>query len=309
MGHETNIKYGIIVNGTQPISGISDTTLVDDHNLVPTSSAVYRALSANTSVILNPSDIVATVTPVGSGIHAGDTVAQGVSPWDFVRQLISPYVPPIFSTFSVNFDLASTLEVGRTATITNATYSVTNDSESTPPNNIYISGIGWNPAIYLSGSPVTTNTTPITVQKTTASSESWVINGSGKYGTTINRSFSKAWQYIHRFGASATVISDGSSAQTVITSLTNNALSSGKARTVTCTTDNADLTKYTYISYDSSYGALTSIIQNGALPVLTAFTRLPDYPYLNSYGVTRTMITYKSNSTGAFANGVTLAIT
>ena len=71
-----------------------------------------------------------------------------------------------------------------------------------------------------------------------------------------------------------------------------------------------DPSNYTYIMYPSTYGALSNIIQNGATPVLGAFTELSGpFTINNGYGHSYSVRIYKSNAFGAFANGVTLAIT
>lgn len=254
-------------------------------------------------------ELIVTVNIANAGYQKGDAIHIGTTTTEFVKTLLCPYTPPSFSAFTVNFNVSGSVEVGRTVSITNATYSTTLDSLSNPPSDINITGTGYDPTIFIASSPVATNSTPITTVKNTASSEGWTIAGKTAENITVSRAFNKVWQYMHRFGSSNLIITDASSAQAVIDSLAINTLTSGKARTVTCTADNNNIANYTYISYDASYGALSGIIQNGALPVLTAFTRLPDYSYINQYGVTRTVITYVSNSTGAFANGTTLAIT
>lgn len=253
-------------------------------------------------------DLTVTVNIPNAGYLKGDIIAQDTDMTTVVETLLCPYTPPAFSAFSINFDVAGNVEIGRTITINSASYSTTADSLGNPPSNIAITGTGYNPLIIITSSPVATNSTPVITTRTTANTEAWVINGEDVNTNNIARSTSKTWQYMHRSGTSVSSITDNGTAQTVIGSLTNNILTSNKARTITCDTTNNDVTKYTYICYDSSYGALSGIIQNGSLPVLTAFTRLPDYTYTNQYGVPRTMITYVSNSTGAFASGTTLLL-
>ena len=79
--------------------------------------------------------------------------------------------------------------------------------------------------------------------------------------------------------------------------------------TATATAANNTGTNYTYIVYPSSYGDLSNIIQDGSLPVLTAFTKLTDQSANNNQGSSQTWRIYKSNAPGAFALGTTLAIT
>lgn len=293
----TDINAGTLVD--KIVAGDNIAVTVEDNKLVISSTA-------QDSVITK--DLIVTVDIPNAGYSKGDPIDSGTDMTTVIETLLCPYTPPSFSAFTVNFNIAGTIEIGRTVTVTNATYATTADSLGNPPTSISITGTGYDPLIIITSSPVVTNSTPVTTVKNTASTEAWVINGEDAQSNNVTRSTSKTWQYMHRSGASASSVVDGGTAQTVINSLTNNTLTAGKARTITCTTDNNDVTKYTYICYDSSYGALSGIIQNGSLPVLTAFTRLPDYSYINQYGVTRTMITYVSNSTGAFASGTTLLL-
>jgi hypothetical protein len=96
--------------------------------------------------------------------------------------------------------------------------------------------------------------------------------------------------------------------QTVVASLDNPSLLASRARTVICNIDNDTIGYYSYIAYPASFGNLTGIIQNGALPVLSAFTLLGDFNYTNAYGVIVSMRVYVSNSDAAFASGTSLAI-
>ena len=293
----TDINAGTLVD--KIVAGDNIAITVENEKLV---------ISSTTQDSIITKDLVVTVDIPNAGYSKGDPIDSGTDMTTVIETLLCPYTPPSFSAFTVNFNIAGTIEIGRTVTVTNATYATTADSLGNPPTNISITGTGYNPLIIITSSPVVTNSTPVTTVKNTASTEAWVISGEDAQSNSVTRSTNKTWQYMHRSGTSASSITDSGAAQTVINSLTNNTLTSGKARTITCDATNNDVTKYTYICYDSSYGALSSVIQNGSLPVLTAFTRLPDYTYTNQYGVPRTMITYVSNSTGAFASGTTLLL-
>lgn len=89
-------------------------------------------------------------------------------------------------------------------------------------------------------------------------------------------------------------------------SSSNLALTNSKARTISGVTAGSGL--YTYYTYAASAGDLSNIIQDGATPVLGAFTKLSDLTGTNSFGATVTYRVYKSNATNAFTNN-TLAIT
>jgi len=85
-----------------------------------------------------------------------------------------------------------------------------------------------------------------------------------------------------------------------IEALASSTLSNSKARTVSSVTAGAG--NFTYYSYRAADGDLSSIIQDGAAPVLGAFTKLSDVAGTNSYGASATYRVYKSNSTAAFTN-------
>ena len=97
----------------------------------------------------------------------------------------------------------------------------------------------------------------------------------------------------------------GYSANTVlnlseILALANSTLTNSKTRTVSNVT--AGVGNYTYYVYAASAGDLTSVIQDGAAPVLGAFTKLSDVSGTNAFGATVTYRVYRSNATNAFTN-------
>ena len=85
-----------------------------------------------------------------------------------------------------------------------------------------------------------------------------------------------------------------------ILSFGNSSLTNNKNRTINGITASGG--KYTYYAYASSAGNLTSIIQDGAAPVLGAFTKLSDITGVNSFGADVTYRIYKSNASDAFTN-------
>jgi len=83
--------------------------------------------------------------------------------------------------------------------------------------------------------------------------------------------------------------------------MSNAVITNGKSRTITGVTATGG--KYTWYWYTSSAGDLSSIIQDGALPVFGAFTKqAADVTGLNGFGATVTLRAYCSNSTDAFNN-------
>jgi hypothetical protein len=124
---------------------------------------------------------------------------------------------------------------------------------------------------------------------------------------STNTSFAFYWR--NYLAASSTIIIDNSTAQTVIsTGTVDSTLTTTKAWTATCDATNANLSNYTYIIYPAAYGDLSNVIQNGSLPVLTAFTKTGDFTVANTYGSSTSFRVYQSNQPGAFAAGVTLTI-
>ena len=64
---------------------------------------------------------------------------------------------------------------------------------------------------------------------------------------------------------------------------------------------NTSESEFFYYCYPKSFGQLSSIIQNGALPVLGAFT-VSELQYTNEAGLTIDYYLYRSNNAGAFSN-------
>ena len=147
--------------------------------------------------------------------------------------------------------------------------------------------------------------------RTTAGSINFVVNGArpDTGAQTLSISTSVAFAFRNYLVASATVITSDGTAQTVLDAGTvTSTLTTSKVWTPTCTSDNNDTTKYTYIIYPASYSDLSAVSQDGAQAVLGAFTKLGTFNINNSNGVPNSYLVYKSNAKGAFSSGVTLAI-
>lgn len=251
-----------------------------------------------------------TSTVAVGGIPIGYTINTGTDLIDFIRELISPYVTSSFSGLTINTDIGGTVyEVGTTITVTNAVWTSVNDSESNPPYNITLLGSGFESTSIVTSNTWLADATIKTVVKTTNTSETWTISGYDKNDVLKTRTHTKYWYFRFYLGADPINVVDVSTAQTVIDNLQQSWLLSGKSRTVTCTEDNNNTSNYTYICYAAKFGDLSNIIQNGATPVLGAFTEVGDFNYINSYGITESYKVYKSNALGAFSNNTSLAIT
>ncbi len=287
---------------------LGDTTATDDGLLRFTGTDFQGRVGGewNTFGAVITSDFTTTVD--GITIPAGTLITAGTPLEQLWRDELAPYVEPSFTSFSVSLSPSSSAyEVGETVLVNSATVGANNDSEGNPPQNIFISGVGFNKA----GSVGTTAADPSsTVQKTTNTSESWSVSGEDKDGNSIpGKNFSKSWQYKTYFGGNATELNSGSTdseVQAVVDALQNNALRSGRSRSVTCASYNQSLGNFTYYVYAGKFGNLSSIILNGASPVLGAFTQLGPFTIVNGQGENVGVYVYKSNADGAFASGDTL---
>lgn len=259
---------------------------------------------ANMSAAVFTENVTATVNL--NGVQIGDLYAKDTLLEIAIKDIIAPYVKPTLNTLSVSATPSGTIEVGTTITINSATWAYTVDSEGNPPKNMYLTGTGFNRNV--TGTTVSA-TSGTTVVKTTDTTETWSISGYDKNDEAIaSKSYSIQWLFKWFFGASSTVPTDNATATTLILSLQQQVLKSGKSNTVTCGSYNDNYSNYTYIVYAAKYGTLTSIIQNGALPVIGAFTLLGTFLFTNSNGISENYYIYKSNATKAFASGVSLAI-
>jgi hypothetical protein len=97
----------------------------------------------------------------------------------------------------------------------------------------------------------------------------------------------------------------GFSSNTVLTSaqiiaLANGDLDTNRARNYTGLTAGAG--NYLFYCYPASYGNLSSVILDGASPVLGAFTKLANVSVTNAFGVVEDYIVYRSNAVNAFNN-------
>ena len=285
-------------------------------------TASFAILSNTSSVNILQSNILTNQT-VG-GISSGTTIASGSSVESILRQILITYIPPtlsglIIKSGSVNISTAAR-DVGNSFIINSASFNATVDN----PNGIYplsSSFTGSNADIgtftYYFGNNVLNSSNNLSIgsnfiiNKTTAGAVTFTVNGrrfdnnSLITGATTSINF----QLRNYLVASSTNIINNSTAQSVIdNNIITSTLASSKTWTATCNSNNDILGNYTYLIYPASYGDLSNVIQNGALSVLSAFTKLGDYTITNSYGVSILVRIYKTNSDKAFASGTTLAI-
>jgi hypothetical protein len=253
------------------------------------------------------SDITATIA--AGGVSISDVIPAGTTLQEFIQILLAPYVSSSFSAFTVNFDVASTVEVGRTVTVTNATWTAVNDSEGNPPYNKTIIGTGFIVDTPVVSSPHTADAVVKTVQRTTSGSSTWTIQGYDKNNVVKTRTSTKTWYHLFKFGANPTLVTDSTSAQNVYNALQQSWLQANLTRTVTCTADNNNTSNYTYIIFDRTLAQnLTDVKLGGVESVLGAFIRVGEFLVTNTYGVESLKVVYQTSAKGAFSSGQTLAI-
>ena len=300
-----------------------------------TGSYATQALSA--SYALSSSYAVSSSTSANTTLQAGIlsnvTVGGAVSPTTFtagtslesvIRTMLITYIPPTLSSLVMRSNgstiSTTTREVGASFIANTASFSATADN----PNGVYplsasftSSGADVGTIQYYFGDNVLGSTNILSI----GSSNTYTRTAAGNIVFTVNGKRSDTltaitpttttmvFQWRNYLGASSTIITDNATAQTVVDTQVNSTLASSKSWTATCTAANDTLGNYTYIVYPALYGDLANIIQNGATPVLGAFTKLGDFTVTNTNSISLSYRVYKSNSDKAFASGTTLAIT
>jgi hypothetical protein len=262
------------------------------------------------------------------GLNSGTTLTVGDSIESILRQILIAYIPPTFGSLLMRIGgsniSTSARDAGNSFTADTASFSATADN----PDGIYplsssLTGSGADVgtithyfgddvlsssnALSIGGSYTINVATPATA----GSSVTFRVRGqrsdTGAFISDTVRSYSFRWR--NYLCASSTIISDNTTAQAVINAgVVQSTLDTNRAWTATCSSANNTAGNYTYIIYPSGYGDLSGIIQDGATPVLDAFTKVGDFTISNAYGSSRTFRVYKSNADGAFSAGKILTI-
>lgn len=118
-----------------------------------------------------------------------------------------------------------------------------------------------------------------------------VIPASGMDTSSASKSVTFADRFY--YGATSSSVSES-----IIKTLTND-LNAVNGRTISGVT--TESTEYYIIAYPSTLGDISTIIQDGATPVLGAFTK-SELPITNAAGLGVTLNVYRSNNPGAFTN-------
>tara|TARA_R110000823_G_scaffold95272_2_gene208036 strand:- start:1292 stop:2419 length:1128 start_codon:yes stop_codon:yes gene_type:complete len=255
------------------------------------------------------------------GITSGEIFNAGSSIEALLRTMLITYIEPTVSNLNIQIGGTqisySVRDVNSSLTCDSVTFSAGVDS----PNGDFPE----NSTLAVTNNDVNfTEVGPVNVQASnTISFSTKTINRATTNGVvvfkvdtesrntadtqTTTRSISFQWR--NYLAASSTVIASGVNLQSVLDNdVVASQLDTNIAWNPTCTSANNDGTKFTYIIYRASYGALNSVIQDGATPVLGAFTELTQQSATNNQGATLTWRIYKSNAAGAFASGTVLTI-
>jgi hypothetical protein len=260
------------------------------------------------------------------GIISGITINSGRTIEDILRTMLVAYTPPTLSSLSMRLFgstiSTATRDVNNSFQVNTASFTAGVDS----PGGVGPISSSWTASgadvgtltYYFGDSGLAAGTNTLSVgntytinRATSGGTVTFTVNGRrSDIGTLITgASTSVSFRFRNYLAASSTDITSNATAQSVIDSnVVDSLLDDNRVWTATCSAANDVLGNYTYILYPASYGDLSTIIQNGALPVLTAFTKLGDYTITNTYGASVSVRVYKSNSDKAFSSGTTLAI-
>jgi len=261
---------------------------------------------------------------VVGGVTTPTTFAAGTPIESVLSAMLVGYIPPTISGLQMRLNgspiSTDTLDVGTQFDANQIFFTATTDNPGgNYPTNCSFTSSGatiFNVQIAI-GTAAASNTVAMgstyTYSRTSAGSITFTVKGArpDTGAQTLSTSISIPFAFRNYLAASATDIIGDATAQSVIdTGVADSLLDTNRVWTATCNSTNNDPTKYTYIIYPSSYGALTEITQNGSQPSIGAFDKLPGtYTINNTYSAPTSYLIYKSRAKGAFSSGVTLAMT
>jgi len=266
-------------------------------------------------------DLTANLT-VG-GITSGDSFASGSSIEQLLRDMLITYQEPTLGALSIRnggSSINTTIyDVGASFTCDDATFTAGVDSPNGDyPQSASLSCIGADIGSFSEDGPdnvgasntITFSTSRVISRASSNGTVSFTVTtDSRNSGDTQSRGKDYYFRWRNYLAASSTVISDGTTLQSVLDNdLVQSPLDTNISWNPTCGAANNTAGNYTYVIYPASYGDLNNIIQDGATPVLTAFTKLGDFSADNSEGISQNWRVYKSNADQAFASGTALAI-
>jgi len=251
------------------------------------------------------------VTADVGGYQEGDLITKDLTTKQLLEEILFAYVPASLTSIAINPGWQ--VEVGTNLTIVSAVLAWQVDSEGHVPYSVYINGPGFTgihtPTAGSSGMTVdaAANTK---VKKTTNTYQDWVFEAKDKNGANLPSVYDRVdWLWRRFFGASSTEVTDQASFDIVMGDLNQSAIDRDQRCTYYADANNNDPNKWTYIVYNVDFPDLTSIIQDGATPVLGAFVLVGEFSFVNSQGLASNQKVYKTNNKGAFGSGTKLDIT
>lgn len=264
------------------------------------------------------------------GISDGDIFPIGTSYDDIFYDLLTPYQDSILSNLvlknGVTLIALGNAEVGSSFEFTKIEFLCTADEpDNAYPINASFEMIGSTSSDFTYNIPTTiSSTNNITIgyknpSRATVGDITFILRAkrpdNSQFITPISASIS--FNFKNYIAASSTLITNTSTAQSVITSnVVDYTLDSNNSWTATCGTQNNDTTKWTYIIYPHSYSDLSYVLQNNAFDVLRgSFEKLTNsstgndtFPITNTNGITTNYKIYKSTQLGAYSSGSTLTM-
>jgi hypothetical protein len=243
-----------------------------------------------------------TITPTETlgGIVAGTT--YNLSAEDYFRTLLVRYQAPGFSSFSFNGQGSRTVPVGTvipaTTTQAPATFAwATVNNQNMAPASISLRDITGNSTL-ATGEANDGTLTAATAGFTVGLGESrrYRLAATNTQGAAFAIDLVIVGETEAYLGTSTATSLTGAQ----LVALGGAQLQGSRARTAAGVTTSGGA--YLYYAYDSRHGDLTSIILDGAAPVLGAFQKLGDVASTNATGAAVTLRVYRSNAVNAFSN-------
>lgn len=240
------------------------------------------------------------------GISIGNSFEKNTKIDSVLKSLISPYVAPAFTSFSIiKTNNPASAVIGESVEIQQAAFNYNLGSDRDNPTNVRINGEVFN--LDVANGVKTHVLNPFqSISKTIPTTVTWTLVGFDKNNNAIaSRTSTFTWFHQFLFGASSLEIDNGNF-QALLTALSQKKKVNSNSSSFTCASENEDVNNYTYLAFADAYNDLSSIIFNGSAPILGAFTKIGVFNWVNAFGVTIPTKVYRSNSKGAFANNDTL---
>lgn len=279
--------------------------------------------------------LVVTNTSSSLGGAVGQTYAAGTDIRTILADILTDYYPTTITLTNLKIQLedtggtygstttttGTTREVGQGVKIVGFNFTIGDNTQTSDNSVVFKTSAGTVIESGLSDSAFSPNLQAGNIQTVdptsvaTSSSSSYMLtvndNGSGTddFIDSNTRTITHQWLY-KMFASSTSALADNAAAQTLYDSTAEvSNLGTNSTKTITCTANNNTGTNYTWIVYPTSWTAITSILQDGSLSVLSAFQSPVTRTITNQYGVSKDYYFYRSNDPGAFASGVELTVT